>query len=291
MNYRHIYHAGNFADVVKHVTLSLILEHLLAKPAPFRVIDTHAGIGRYRLDALEAQKTGEAREGIGRLLTARMPTGVAELLRGYLAAVAYENPGLEPGNSLKVYPGSPMIARHMMRAGDVLVANELHPDDFSELKAECGRDKLIKVSNLDGWAVLKAQLPPRERRGVVLIDPPFEEAGELARLTGALLDAHRRFATGTFLLWYPIKDTRPVFAFRRELEELGLEKLLSAEILIKPTTGAGLAGCGLIILNPPFQLKEKLEIVMPFFASLFATGSNASSEVRWLSPERVRGLT
>jgi 23S rRNA (adenine2030-N6)-methyltransferase len=289
MNYRHIYHAGNFADVVKHVTLTLILQHLLLKSTPFRVIDTHAGIGRYRLDAIEAQKTGEANDGIGRLMTARMPAVITELLAPYLAAVAHENPGLEPGGELRVYPGSPMIARHLMRVGDVLVANELHPEDFAELKAECGRDKQIKVSNLDGWAALKAQLPPKERRGVVLIDPPFEEPGELARLTAALRDAHLRFATGTVMMWYPIKDSRPVFAFRRELEELGLEKLLSVEILIKPTNGLGLAGCGLVILNPPYQLKEKLDVLMPFFASLFATGSNASSEVRWLSPERVRG--
>lgn len=289
MNYRHIYHAGNFADVVKHVTLVLIIEHLLLKPTPFRVIDTHAGVGRYRLDATEAQKTGEANDGIGRLLTARLPVPIAEVLASYLAAVAHENPGLEPGNTLRVYPGSPMIARHMMRAGDRLSANELHPDDFAELKAECGRDKQITVSNVDGWAALKAQLPPKERRGVVLIDPPFEEPGELARLTAALRDAHLRFATGTVMMWYPIKDSRPVFAFRRELQELGLEKLLSVEILIKPTNGTGLAGCGLVILNPPYQLKEKLDVLMPFFANLFATGSNASSEVRWLSPERVRG--
>ena len=288
MNYRHIYHAGNFADVVKHATLALIIEHLKLKPAPFRVIDTHAGLGRYELSAIEAQKTGEWRDGIGRLLSQPLPPAIAEILAPYLSAVAYENPGRAPGAGLAAYPGSPLVARHLMRAWDQLVVNELHPEDHAELAKLFARDKQTKVLGLDGWAALKALLPPKERRGVVLIDPPFEEPGELSRLTVALQDAHRRFATGTFLLWYPIKDQRPVFAFRRELTGLGLEKLLSVELLIKPTTGEGLSGCGLVILNPPFQLKEKLELLLPYFADLFAQFPTPSSEVRWLAPERVR---
>ena len=288
MNYRHIYHAGNFADVVKHATLALIIEHLKLKPAPFRVIDTHAGLGRYELSAIEAQKTGEWRDGIGRLLSQPLPSAIAEILAPYLSAVAYENPGRAPGADLTAYPGSPLVVRHLMRAGDGLVVNELHPEDHAELANLFARDKQTKVLGLDAWAALKALLPPKERRAVVLIDPPFEEPGELSRLTVALQDAHRRFATGTFLLWYPIKDQRPVFAFRRELTGLGLEKLLSVELLIKPTTGEGLSGCGLVILNPPFQLKEKLDLLLPYFADLFAQFPTASSEVRWLAPERVR---
>jgi 23S rRNA (adenine2030-N6)-methyltransferase len=280
MNYRHIYHAGNFADVVKHATLALIVEHLKLKPAPFRVIDTHAGIGRYDLTAIEAAKTGEWRDGIGRLLGAPLPAAVAEILAPYLAAVRYENPGYQAGGDVGVYPGSPMIARHLLRDGDALVVNELHPDDHAVLDAAFARDRQTKVLHLDGWVALKALLPPKERRGVVLIDPPFEEPGELSRLVGSLVEAHRRFATGTFV--------RPVFAFRRELEDLGLEKLLSAELLVKAANGVGLAGCGLAILNPPFPLKEKLEVLLPFFAERLALGPGYASEVRWLAPERVR---
>ena len=288
MNYRHIYHAGNFADVVKHATLALILEHLKLKETPFRVIDTHAGIGRYDLAAVEAAKTGEWHEGIGRLLAEPLPENIAQLLTPYLSAVAYENPGRAPGADLAAYPGSPMIARHLMRAGDALVVNELHPQDHAELASVFARDKHTKVMNLDGWVALKALLPPKERRGVVLIDPPFEEPAELTRLVTSLLDAHRRFATGTVVLWYPIKDLRPVFAFRRELAELGLEKLLSVELIVKVPNGIGLAGCGLVILNPPFSLKDKLDLLLPFLAERLALGPGYSSDVRWLAPERVR---
>lgn len=288
MNYRHSYHAGNFADVVKHATLALIVEHLKLKPAPFRVIDTHAGIGRYDLTAIEATKTGEWRDGIGRLLAQPLPNNISEFLAPYLEAVRYENPGLQVGADVGIYPGSPVIARHLMRGGDALVVNELHPEDHAVLEAAFARDRQTKVLHLDGWVALKALLPPKERRGVVLIDPPFEEPGELSRLVVSLVEAHRRFATGTFVLWYPIKDARPVFAFRRELEDLGLEKLLSVELLVKAANGAGLAGCGLAILNPPFPLKEKLEVLLPFLAERLALGPGWACEVRWLAPERVR---
>ncbi len=288
MNYRHIYHAGNFADVVKHAVLALIIEHLKLKPAPFRIIDTHAGIGRYSLSANEAEKTGEWRDGIGRLLSEPLPPVIAEILAPYLAAVKAENPGWRAGHDLAIYPGSPVIARNMLRRGDALVVNELHPEDFETLADAMACDKQTKVLNQDGWSALKALLPPKERRGVVLVDPPYEEPGELARLTAALTDAVRRFATGTFVMWYPIKDQRPVFAFRRELVEAGFEKLLSVELLIKPTNTGGLAGCGLAILNPPYGLKEKLDVLLPFLSELFAQAPGAASEVRWLATERVR---
>jgi 23S rRNA (adenine2030-N6)-methyltransferase len=305
MNYRHAYHAGNFADVVKHATLALVIEHLKLKPAPFRIIDTHAGLGRYDLGADEAVRGGEWQGGIGRLLTAPLPPDIAEILAPYLATIAAENPALAPGAPPAVYPGSPRIARHLLRAGDQLVVNELHPDDHATLDALFARDRQTRVLALDGWAALKSLLPPKERRGIVLVDPPFEEPGELARLTQGLREAARRFATGTIILWYPIKDLRPVFAFRREVEELGLEKVLGVELLIRDPerdatrpppdqrsaagpTGPGLAGCGLVILNPPFLLKATLDVLIPFLASRLAQGPGARGEVRWLAPERAR---
>jgi 23S rRNA (adenine2030-N6)-methyltransferase len=288
MNYRHIYHAGNFADVVKHATLALIIEYLKLKAAPFRVLDTHAGTGRYDLSAEEAGKTGEWRDGIGQLLASPLPEPVAVLLAPYLSAIAYENPGWAPGADPGCYPGSPLIARHLLRACDQLVVNELHPEDHGRLEAVFARDRQTKVLGLDGWVALRSLLPPKERRGLVLIDPPFEEPGELVRMTAALGDAARRFSTGVFLLWYPIKDMRPVHAFRREVEDLGLEKVLGVELMVRATSGVGLAGCGLVILNPPFPLKAQLETLLPFLAARLAQGPGASAEVRWLAAERVR---
>jgi 23S rRNA (adenine2030-N6)-methyltransferase len=147
------------------------------------------------------------------------------------------------------------------------------------------RDKQAKAMNLDGWAALKSLIPPKERRGVVLIDPPFEEPGELARLVVGLQDAVRRFATGIYILWYPIKDARPVYAFRREIEDLRFDKLLSVELLVRAVDGSGLAGCGMIILNPPFQLKEKLDRLLPFLADRLGQGTGSVGTTRWLTPQ------
>ena len=184
MNYRHAYHAGNFADVLKHVVLMRCLVHLRRKDAPFRIIDTHAGAGRTPLDQAAAMATGEWRQGIARLFGPDAPPllpEVAELLAPYLDALRAEN----PDGTLKVYPGSPVLARAMLRAGDALIANELHPEDAATLRALFGKDKACKVLADDGYRALKAALPPKERRGLVLIDPPFEEPGELVRIAAA----------------------------------------------------------------------------------------------------------
>lgn len=283
MNYRHIYHAGNFADVLKHAVLALVIEHLKQKPAPFRVLDTHAGIGLYDLGSAEAQKTGEWHEGIGRILDAALPAGVGEILAPYLAVVQGEN----PGGTVTCYPGSPMLARRLMRPGDVLVVNELHPEDHSALAALFARDRQTKVLNVDAWAALKAVLPPKERRGVVLVDPPFEEAGELERMVDGLREAHRRFATGTVLLWYPIKDARAIDAFRQAIAGLGLTKVLAAELRIRSGRDPSvLSGTGLVILNPPYLLDQKLGILLPYLAERLAQGSGGW-RLDWLSGEKV----
>ena len=188
MNYRHDYHAGNFADVVKHVVLACVLTYMKQKPRPFRVIDTHAGAGRYDLSGLEPGKTGEWQDGIGRLFDAELPGSVADLLAPYLDAVRAVN---DPGQ-LRYYPGSPVIARQLMRFDDVLVANELNGEDFDRLKAEFRRSKSTTVLNIDAWHAVKSLLPPKERRGLVLIDPPFENRDEFANLTAAVGEATRR---------------------------------------------------------------------------------------------------
>ena len=199
MNYRHAYHAGNFADVLKHAVLALVIEHAKLKPAPFRVLDTHAGIGRYDLTTAEAAKTGEWRQGIARLIgpDARpIPDTQAGLLAPFLDVVRGENPLGE----LRFYPGSPLIARRLLRPDDRLIATELHPEDCAELRRRFARDKQTRIVELDGWLALKAFLPPKERRGVILIDPPYEARDELQRVTDGLAAAVRRFRGGTYLL-------------------------------------------------------------------------------------------
>lgn len=284
MNYRHIYHAGNFADVLKHAVLAQVIEHLKLKETPFRVIDTHAGTGLYDLASEEAQKTGEWREGIGRILAAELPSAIGAILAPYLDVIRSENAGA----ALVRYPGSPLIARRLMRPGDRLVVNEAHPEDAARLAALFARDRATKTLALDGWTALKALLPPRERRGLVLIDPPFEEPGEYKRLLAGLAAAHRRFASGTVILWYPIKDIRAVRAFARDAAALGIPKLLSAELVVSAPRAEGeLAGTGLLILNPPFTLEAKLATLLPYLAAILARARGAESSLSWLAGERV----
>lgn len=285
MNYRHIYHAGNFADVLKHAVLALIVEHLKLKDAPFRVVDTHAGTGLYDLASNEAQKTGEWRDGIGRILAAEPPAGIVAILAPYLDVIRAENDG---GDGIVRYPGSPLIARRLMRRGDSLVVNEAHPDDAERLAALFAKDRQAKVLALDGWTALKALLPPKERRGLVLIDPPFEEPGEFKRLVHGLVEAHRRFATGTVMLWYPAKDVRTVQTFLRDVAALGIPKLLSAELFVDtPHADSGMVGTGLVILNPPFTLEAKLKDLLPYLATTLARTEGAESRLAWLAGERV----
>jgi 23S rRNA (adenine2030-N6)-methyltransferase len=270
MNYRHAYHAGNFADVLKHIVLVHCLIHLGKKPAAYRVVDTHAGAGRYRLDAGEASRTGEWKDGVGRVLAAAgsAPASVKAILTPYLELIA---PYLGNDGQLLTYPGSPVLAASLLRAGDQLIANELHPDDGARLKTTLASDRQAKVMGLDGWTAIKALLPPPERRGLVLVDPPFEEPGELIRLTEGLDHGLSRFSRGTFLLWYPIKDMKPVERFRRGVREVverhAIETVLDAELLLRPARHPDLLnGCGLVIVNPPHTLAGQLEILLPWLA-------------------------
>lgn len=276
MNYRHAYHAGNFADVVKHAVLALVIEHLKLKPAPFRVIDTHAGIGVYDLGSLEAQKTGEWREGIGRVLEAQLSEKSQKVLAPYLGIVHR----LNPGGSITRYPGSPLIARELIRSSDCLIVNELHPEDQHALKRLFAHDAQVKVMALDAWTAAKALLPPPERRGVVLIDPAFEQTGELDKLVEALKEGVRRFAGGTYLLWYPIKETGPVAAFRHKIARLELAKATAYELMIRsPEDEQRLNSAGIIAVNAPFTLKDNMEQLLPELASILAQGKGAGFRV------------
>lgn len=283
MNYRHAFHAGNAADVLKHAVLALALQRMTAKPKPLRVIDTHAGVGCYRLDGPEASRTGEWIAGIGRLLgavAAPVPADVAELLAPYLDAVRAVN---SPGR-LDFYPGSPLLALTLLRPDDRLVANELHPGDAEGLRQCLRGDARAKVLSMDGWQALRALLPPKERRGLVLVDPPFEEPGEFERLVEGLADGVRRFATGTYLLWLPVKEPRRIASLKAAVGRLKLEKLLWVELHSETVaTAEKLVGSALIILNPPFGLDLQLGRLLPFLAEHLATGPGAGWELSQLA--------
>jgi 23S rRNA (adenine2030-N6)-methyltransferase len=268
MNYRHAFHAGGFADVHKHAVLARILTHLRLKPAAFRVIDTHAGAGRYDLLGPEPLRSGEWREGIARVFAARGRSDVDALLAPYLDAVAAFNPN---GDVLRVYPGSPLIARHLLRTQDRLTACELEPQAAALLAVALRGDARVKALMIDGWTALNAYVPTKERRGLVLIDPPFEDPDDFARLWQVLAAAHRKWPTGIYMLWYPIKDRDAPDALARRLQRSTMPNLLRCELSLgAPRLSGGLVGSGLIVVNPPFTLEADLRFAMPVLCALLA---------------------
>ena len=284
MNYRHAFHAGNFADVHKHIVLTHILLHLLQKPAAFRVIDTHAGAGRYDLLADEPNRSGEWRNGIARVWDAmagesRPRAEISELLAPLLQAIAALNPG---GEDLRVYPGSPLIVQHFLRPQDRLIACETEPRAAALLAANLRGDRRAKALAIDGWTALSAYVPPKERRGLVLVDPSFEDAGDFSRLSKTLDAAHRKWPTGIYMLWYPIKAREAPDALARRLRKLPIAKLLRSEVMLgPPRDDAGLVGSGLIVTNPPFTLEAKLRLLLPALARMFAP--EATERLDWLA--------
>lgn len=277
MNYRHAYHAGNFADVMKHATFALALEHLKQKEKPFFILDTHAGAGETDLTGVEAQKTGEFRDGIARILAQPNPHEALAPYLGALKALGCE--GVHPTR----YPGSPLIARHLTRENDRLSFCELHPQDAASLSALFRRDLRTKVHESDGYGALKAMLPPRERRGLVLIDPPYEGRDEFDRVESALAEAMKRFAGGTYMIWYPVKDPSVSGAFLDRLEQGGPPKTLMAELYIRGSEDpTRLSGSGLVIVNPPWTFPETLTSLFGWLAKTLAQGSGARARVEWL---------
>jgi 23S rRNA (adenine2030-N6)-methyltransferase len=281
MNYRHAFHAGNFADVVKHIILTRLVEYLKKKDGAFRVIDTHAGLGRYDLESSEARRSPEWIDGIGRLLEAELPAKAKELMAPYLDVIRAENPG-----KLKTYPGSPWLVRKLFRPQDRLEALELHPEDAWKLATLFGGDIQARIIHLDGWLALNAHLPPKEKRGLVLVDPPFEDQGEFGRLLDGLQKGHKKFATGVFALWYPLKDTRAVHDFISALRDLGIPKILRAEVIVRPATNPPtLHGTGMIIINPPFTLEAELRILLPALARILGDEGEGRHKLEWLAGE------
>ena len=283
MNYRHAFHAGNFADVLKHAVLVRILLHLRTKPAAFRVIDTHAGAGRYDLGGPEATRSLEWREGIERLVAAPLGEPARLLLAPYLDAIAaFNNPG-----SLTCYPGSPALVRAFLRAQDRLLACELEPNAAAALARYLAGDRRSKALAIDGWTALHAYVPPKERRGLVLVDPSFEDAGDFARLGEALEAAQRKWAGGTYLLWYPVKERAGPDALARRLRRSGIAKILRVELGLGGTRADNrLGACGLIVVNPPWTLADELAILLPELAAILSAGSGGAHRVDWLASEK-----
>lgn len=258
MNYRHSRHAGNIADVFKHYVLTLALAALHRKDTPFCVIDTHAGAGRYRLD-----KPGEFEHGIGRLWPQR---AAWPDLAGYLDAVAACNP---PG-VLKYYPGSPLIIQKYLRARDRAVFFELHPQECARLARELAREPRAAVQEVNGWNALRGAVPPKENRGLVLIDPPYEQPGDFEALAGALAAGARHWRNGIYLAWYPVKQRRPIERLHKAVRALGLEAAAVEFLTLPPDVEQRLNGSGYVLINPPWKLLDTLRATLPPLAEFLA---------------------
>jgi 23S rRNA (adenine2030-N6)-methyltransferase len=262
VNYRHAYHAGNFGDCMKHAVLLWLLRALQRKPSPIFVLDTHAGAGRYELAGGPAERTGEWRGGIGRLLD-DPPSDLAD----YVNLIG----------KLGLYPGSPALIRSLLRPDDRLACCELHPDDYAALRRLFARDPAVAVHRRDAWEALPALLPPKERRGLVLIDPPYEDRHDFAHLAAGLQAGHRRFSTGVFAAWYPIKHRSPVREFFAALRDGHIRDIVAAELTLRDPVDPGrLNGCGMLVINPPYHFEAE---VAPMLNSLLVRiGSRESGE-------------
>ena len=277
--YRHLFHAGSFADVLKHALLARLLVALGKKDKPCCYVDTHAGLGVYDLKHAWSLKNAEFRDGIGRLWER---DDAPALLAPYLDAVRAEN----RGSALRFYPGSPRIAQRLLHPGDRLVLSELNKADCAALAERCAADRRVTVHLMDGYQSLKAHLPPQERRGLVLVDSSFDRAGEFKRLADALAAAHRRWATGIYALWYPLMASTAMRAFERDVIATGIRKILQLELAVHPDGWAhGMHGCGMLVVNPPFGFDAEAHSIVAWLWRVLAIDGAGGQRVRWLVPE------
>ena len=284
MNYRHAFHAGNYADVVKHVILTMLIEHLKAKPAPFMYLDTHAGRGRYDLSHAQPQRSGEYLGGIGRLLE-----GPGRRRCRRRSQPTSTSSGAAPvptaARSLRI-PARRCIVELLRRPADRMVLVEKHPGEAAALREALERTRRVTVLEQDGYAVLKGQLPPPERRGLVLIDPPYESEAEFDAVLAALMHGHERWPTGMYCVWYPQTERAGSLRFHRELRESGIRRILDAQLsVLPPDSAVGMQGCGLAIVNPPWQLDLRLTQLLPELHALLAPDGAGGTRVDWLVPE------
>lgn len=282
MNYRHAYHAGNHADVLKHAVLARALQRLAAKDKAFAVLDAHAGTGIYDLHSVESGKTEEWQSGIG-LMRAPFEADVEQVLAPYRQVCA----ALNHGGEIRYYPGSTEIALRLLRAQDRLIANELHSEEVENLRQNYFGQKQVTITESDALNAVKANLPFKERRGLVLIDPPYEVKDESGRLRRMLVEAVKRFETGVVLIWYPVTSQEFVDGLLDGLAGTAISNLLCAELRVKNAHAeAGLSGSGLIIRNPPFGLEEDIRILLTALALRLGVEMLGRSQVSWLTPKK-----
>jgi 23S rRNA (adenine2030-N6)-methyltransferase len=271
LSYRHAFHAGNHADVLKHLILLQIAEYLAEKPAPFWIIDTHAGAGRYALESANASKLAEYKDGIGRLWEAK---GLPPAAKDYVDLVRQ----LNPDGQLRHYPGSPWLARQMLRDGDRLRLYEMHTTD-ARLLLECfkGTGREVAITDGDGFIGLKAILPPPPRRALVLIDPSYETKSDYTAVVKALQESLKRFPTGTYALWYPMLSKLESRQLPDKLKRLGASNWLHATLEVKAPArdGFGMNGSGMFVINPPWTLEKKLHETLPRLTEILAQGDGA----------------
>lgn len=276
MNYRHAYHAGNIGDVLKHVVLARLIVYFQRKDKAFRILDTHAGIGEYDLASEETRKTGEWQQGVGKVLGTECPAEVAELLRPWLSVVET----LNPDGGLTRYPGSPMVARNLLRKTDRMTLTELHPADFETLSALFAGDFQVKTIHLDGWMALGSFLPPKEKRGIVLIDPAFEATDEFERMTNAVIKGWKKWSGGTFALWYPVKDIRAIGRMHDAFADAGVRDVLKLALNVgKSGPDTRMLGSAMTLINPPFTLADEMRKVLPWLCDTLHQGPGAGWRV------------
>jgi 23S rRNA (adenine2030-N6)-methyltransferase len=283
MKYRHSFHAGNHADVLKHVVLMMLVAHLKKKPAPFFYLDTHAGGGVYDLSLGEAQRSGEYKTGIGRLLEFPVQALPSEVLEYFQLVRDCAGPGRSP---ITAYPGSPAIVARLRRPSDRMVLVETHAAEVRSLRALLGRQKALSIVEGDGYAAIKAHTPPRENRGLVLIDPPYESDHEFDTVLAALETGLDRWPVGTFCVWFPLTERAGPLRFQHALERSGIRKVLACTLSVLPAdTPIGLRGSGLVIVNPPWQLDARLGELLPDLHRLLVPDASGGTSVTWWAEE------
>ncbi|WP_240127779.1 23S rRNA (adenine(2030)-N(6))-methyltransferase RlmJ [Proteus mirabilis] len=279
LSYRHSFHAGNHADVLKHIVQTLIIESLKEKEKPFLYLDTHAGAGRYQLTNAHATRTGEYLEGIARLW---QQEEVPELILPYLEAVS----SLNTSDELRYYPGSPLLAAKLLREQDLLMLTELHPTDFPLLRTEFSRDKRVRVCREDGFGQLKSKLPPVSRRGFALIDPPYELKQDYSAVVKGIVEGYKRFATGTYAIWYPVVHRQQIKRMLKDLEATGIRKILQIELAVKPDSDQlGMTASGMIVINPPWKLASQMASILPWLHKALVPEGTGHTLVEWVVPE------
>lgn len=278
LSYRHSFHAGNHADVVKHIVLTLILTALKQKEKGFFYLDTHSGVGRYSLLSAEAEKTGEYIEGIARLWDR---TDLPEEVALYINALKKINKG-----KLRFYAGSPLLAVQQLRPQDRALLTELHPNDFPLLRQEFAKVPNVVTKRENGFQQLKAALPPKEKRGLVLIDPPYELKDDYELVVQAIVEGYKRFATGVYAIWYPVVLRQHTKRIVKGLEATGIRKILQIELAVRPDSDQrGMTASGMIVINPPWQLEGQMKKILPYLTEVLVPEGTGSWKVDWITPE------